>query len=319
MRPRIFRPQPRTFVALILVIAAFVIFGAILFSANRQQNGSGMAIPGFCLVLYVIASVIASATIFRNLWLTQLTVDETRLVGQVGKVKVDVRWDEIRIIQYENNKLKLATLEQAYILPLEGLDGAALWQTVQPLVRPQALSPTAYQEHPAHQALITFRQQVLADENQFMRLRYPVGWQIFIWTLGLILTVLVVYGLFEGVSPAFTLLFGFLALMLLAGAFLSTTQVELTPKQITIQNPFHTKTMSWAELDTIKAKRQGGDWVLYKGKQRLHIPGALLWFGQNRQRVAVLMDAQVWAQNMVVLENNPVEIIYIREKTVPDY
>jgi hypothetical protein len=317
MRPRTFRPQPKTFVAFALAMVGAGIFGAILFSANQQRNGSGMAIPGFCLVLYVVASVIASATLLRNLLLTQLTVDETRLIGQVGNVKVDVGWDEIRVIRYENNKLTLATLDQTYTLPLEQLDGVAIWQTIQPLVRPQALSPTAYQEHPAHQALITFRQQVLADENQIMRLRYPAGWQIFIWTLGLTLTALVIYGLITGVSLAFTLLFGFWAVMLLAGAFLSTTQVELTPKQITMQNPFRTKTMLWAEVDMIKAKRQGGDWVLYKGKQRLHIPGSLLWFGQNRQRIAVLMDAQLWAQSMSVHENNPGETIYIRQQDGP--
>ncbi|MBK9050092.1 MAG: hypothetical protein IPL78_03960 [Chloroflexi bacterium] len=269
------------------------------------------------MVLYVIASVIASATLLRNLLLTKLTVDETKLVGQVGAVKVDVRWDEIRIIQYENNKLTLITLDQAYSLPLEELDGAVLWQTIQPFVRPQALSPTAYQEHPAHQTFVTFRQQVLADENQFMRLRYPVGWQIFMWTLGLTLTALVIYGLFERVSLAFTLIFGFWTFVLLTWAFLSTTQVELTPKQITMQNPFRTQTMLWAEVDRIKAKRQGGDWVLYKGKQRLHIPGSLLWFGQNRQRVAMLMDAQLWAQNMLVQGNNPAETIYIRQQASP--
>ena len=316
MRPRIFRPQPRTFVALALVLVAMGTFGAILFSANQQQHGSGIAIPGFCLVLYVIAFGIGFVTMFRNLWLTQLTVDETRLTGQIGAVKVDVRWDEIRVIRYENNKLTLATLDQTYILPLEQLDGATIWQTIQPLVRPQALSPTAYQEHPAHQALIAFRQQVLADENQLMRLRYPVGWQLFMWTLSLTLTALVIYGLIEGVSLAFTLIFGFWAVMLLAGAFLSTTQVELTPKQITMQNPFRTQTIRWAEVDTIKAKRQGGDWVLYKGKQRLHLPGSLLWFGQNRQRVAVLMDAQIWAQNMHAHGSNTIEMIYIRNKNV---
>lgn len=318
MRPRTFRPHPRTYVALALVLVALGTFGAILFSTNRQQNGSGLAIPGFCLVIYGVASVIGFATLLRNLWLTRLTVDETRLVGQMGAVKVDVRWAEIRAIGYENNKLTLTTLDQAYTLSLEQLDGTAIWQMIQPLVRPQALSPTAYQEHPAHQALIAFRQQVLADETQVMRLRYPVGWQLFMGTLGLTLTALVIYGLITGVSLAFTLLFGFWALMLLAGAFLSTTQVELTPKQITIQNPFRTQTMRWAEVDTIKAKGQGGDWVLYKGKQRLHIPGSLLWFGQNRQRVAVLMDAQMWAQNMVVHANNSVETIYIRQKTFPN-
>jgi len=317
MRPRTIRPQARNFVALALVLVASGIFGAILFSANQQQNGSGMAIPGLCLVLYVAASVLASATLLRNLLLTQLTFDETRLIGQVGNMKVDVRWDEIRVIRYENNKLTLATLDQTYTLPLEQLDGVAIWQTIQPLVPPQALSPTAYQEHPAYQALIAFRQQVLADENQFMRLRYPVGWQIFMWTLGLTLTTLVIYGLIQGVSPAFTFLFGFWAVMLVAGAFLSMTQVELSPKQITIQNPFRTQTMLWTEVDRIKAKRQGGDWVLYKGKQRLHIPGSLLWFGQNRQRIAVLMDAQLWAQNMIVHENNPVETIYIRQQDGP--
>ena len=161
MRPRIFRPQPRTFVALALVLVAMGTFGAILFSANQQQHGSGIAIPGFCLVLYVIAFGIGFVTMFRNLWLTQLTVDETRLTGQIGAVKVDVRWDEIRVIRYENNKLTLATLDQTYTLPLEQLDGATIWQTIQPLVRPQALSPTAYQEHPAHQALIAFRQHAL--------------------------------------------------------------------------------------------------------------------------------------------------------------
>ena len=316
MRPRTFRPQPRTFVALALVLVALGTFGAILFSANRQQNGSGLAIPGFCGVLYAVTSVIAFATLLRNLWLTQLTVDQTRLIGQIGTVKVDVRWDEIRVIRYENNKLTLATLNQTYILPLEQLDGATIWQTIQPLIPRQALSPTAYQEHPAHQALIAFRQQVLADENQFMRLRYPVGWQVFMWMLGLTLTALVVYGLIEGVSLAFTLIFGFWAIMLLVGAFLSTTQVELTPKQITLQNPFRTQTMLWAEVDTIKARGQGGDWVLYKGKQRLHIPGTLLWFGQNRQRVAVLMDAQIWAQNMHTHRSNTIEMIYIRNKNV---
>lgn len=316
MRPRTFRPQAKAFVALALVLVAAGVFGAILFSANQQQNGSGMAIPGFCLVLYVAASVIASATLLCNLLLTQLTVDETKLIGQVGNMKVDVRWDDIRVIRYENNKLTLATLDQTYTLPLEQLDGVAIWQTIQPLVPPQALSPTAYQEHPAHQALIAFRQQVLADENQFMRLRYPVGWQIFIWTLGLTLTALVIYGLFEGVSLAFTLIFGFWAFVLLTGAFLSTTQVELTPKQITMQNPFRSQTMRWAEVDKIKAKRQGGDWVLYKGKQRLHIPGSLLWSGQNRQRIAVLMDAQLWAQNMHAHKSNSSETVYVRNKNV---
>lgn len=316
MRPRTFRPQPRIYVALALVMVALGIFGAILFSANQQQNGSGMAIPGFCLVLYIVVSVIAFATLLRNLWLTQLTVDGTRLVGQIGTAKVDIRWDEIRVSRYENGKLSLTTHDQTYTLPLEQLDGVAIWQTIQPLVRPQALSPTAYQEHPAHQALITFRQQVLADETQFMRLRYPVGWQIFIWTLGLTLTALVIYGLFERVSLAFTLIFGFWAFVLLTWAFLSTTQVELTPKQISMQNPFRTQTMPWAEVDMIKAKRQGGDWVLYKGKQRLHIPGSLLWFGQNRQRIAVLMDAQLWAQNMYAHKSNSSETVYVRNKNV---
>lgn len=319
MRPRTFRPQPKVFVALALMFAAIGVFGAILFSPARLRQGSGVVPADFCLSVLVITFIIGAVIMFRNLWQTQLTIDEETLKGQVGAVNVDVRWDEILVMRYENNKLSLTTLDQTYMLPLEQLDGAAIWQTIQPLARPQALSPTAYQEHPTHQALITFRQQVLADENQFMRLRYPVGWQIFIWTSGLTLTALVIYGLFEGVSLAFTLLFGFWALMLLVGAFLSTTQVELTLKQITIQNPFRTQTMHWAEIDTIKAKQRGGDWVLYKGKQRLHLPGSLLWFGQNRQRVAVLIDAQVWAQNMVILKNNPVEIIYIRQKIASNH
>ncbi len=270
-----------------------------------------------CLGIFGVLLLFAAASTLYDLTRTWLTIEDIGLKGQIGRLKFSVTWRDIRVASYADHQLKLTTMNNSYTLPMRQLDGATIWQTIQPLIPLQALSPTAYQEHPAHQALITFRQQVLADENQFMRLRYPVSWQIFIWTLGLTLTALVIYGLFESVSPAFTLLFGFWTFVLLTWAFLSTTQVELTPKQITMQNPFRTQTMPWAEVDRIKAKRQGGDWVLYKGKQQLHIPGSLLWLGQNRQRIAVLMDAQLWAQNMQVQGNNPAETIYIRQQASP--
>jgi len=315
MRPRTFRPTLKHYLIASGEVTALGLLWSVMLFLSRINNTSNL-IMNLCLGIFGVLLLFAAASTVYDLTRTWLTIEDTGLKGQIGWLKFSVAWTDIRIASYADHQLKLTTMNSSHTLPMRQLDGATIWQTIQPLIPRQALSPTAYQEHPAHQALIAFRQQVLADENQFMRLRYPVGWQVFMWTLGLTLTALVIYGLIEGVPLAFTLIFGFWAIMLLVGAFLSTTQVELTPKQITLQNPFRTQSMLWAEVDTIKARGQGGDWVLYKGKQRLHIPGSLLWFGQNRQRVTVLMDAQIWAQNMHTHRSNTIEMIYIRNKNV---
>lgn len=313
----IFRPPSKNYWVGIAVTLFLYGFFASIWYVPKVASANPDTSLTFCWALLLLLVTIGMGWEFYELRRTHLIIDANQIVGWTKYNKVNLAWSEVIIAERYKHVVLLITAETTHSISLAKLDGDNVWQAIQALARPQTLAPDAYKNHPQYEHDVARYKQLLADETLVVELKHGLVGRIFTWTFTLVVAgVIVVLVATATEIRQWTLaaLYGFILVVAAADIIRVSTHIKATPRTLQLRRLWHEKTISWIEVQKVQYTSSSKVWKIYSHEKRITfaIPSS-----KNTQQFMDLLYAQLWAQNMIVHENNPVETIYIRQQASP--
>ncbi len=236
-------------------------------------------------------------------WKIKLLVSPTTISGFDGKIRVNIRWDDLIFLHYEaqkrNHLLYLSTQEEDYLFLLNRLPATAVWQTLKQQADPSILDYAGSQQLANSHVK---RAETAAKATTLPLITQPGR----VWR-GALASGAVFFLFLTVIAGREALWLGVLFFSLVALLFIYVLSflAPVTFNQETIQyTVWHRRfQIRWDEITEIEFDRQGNAIVFRGNGKQMVIPGFLMYSQTQSNALAVLLDNQVQKQQIQTKES----------------
>lgn len=315
MRPRTFRPPNKVYfwniAGFLFVLSLF----ASLVYANEVVLTNSQKFPAICFGAILLTFGPALGIEFYELWKTRLTIDSEKITGWTKYNKTHLRWSEVIIAERHKQVVLLTTAEAIHSISLAELDGNKVWQAIQTLARPQALSPDAYKNHPQYEHEVARFKQLLANETLVIILKHGLVKRIFVSTFTLAVAgviVVLVATATEIRQWTGAALYGFILMIAAADTIRINTYIKATPHTLHLQRLWYHKSIAWSDVQKVQYNSSSKVWKIYDHEKRITfaVPPA-----KNKQLFMDLLHAQFWALDLEQRVESPFKYVFTRRNS----
>lgn len=299
----LFRPSLRHYLFYVILFLLFVpVLIALVWGFFQGHIPTPiLLICGFWSVFFVGPAVVNVYRLRR----TKVMMDEEHFYAQFGRESFNIAWKDVLMIRMIEEYLEVATESDLNFIHLKDLNSQLIWEHAQQYAPPSAIDQDAFLSVPAYQQTIADYQALLQEETLSLRADYPRSTQIKRSLLFIVFLLPGILLLFDDSMESLLPIIYSVFVLLVAGGYTlqSLGTFEVTPDKVVVNKGFLRSELHWDEIERIKAGLLYKNLAFYGQRERLIVPGLLIW-GQKNEKVYKMICAQAWKHQIKLEDSN---------------